>query len=80
LLSVRELARLQGFNDSILFYGSHELQRRDVLSAQPPSLTSVIAKIIGLVVGLQRKRQLGDTNNIAQAAKRPRLETAVSNS
>lgn len=45
-LTVREVARLQGFSDDFVFYGSKELQYLNVLNAVPPALTKSIAETI----------------------------------
>jgi len=42
LLIVRELARIQGFNDDFLFYGSPEAQEQGVLTAEPPVVSKAI--------------------------------------
>ncbi|KAK1770181.1 hypothetical protein QBC33DRAFT_313551 [Phialemonium atrogriseum] len=75
LLTVRELARLQGFKDDFVFYGSPESQRKDVLAAQPPAVAKAIAKTILGVVMLSRKVELGDGGGNSRANKRPRVET-----
>ncbi|KAL1983481.1 hypothetical protein VTN96DRAFT_10302 [Rasamsonia emersonii] len=43
LLTVRELARLQGFPDDFVFYGSKERQYEQVLEAFPPPVAKAIA-------------------------------------
>lgn len=43
VLTVREVARLQGFSDSFRFFGNQETQRRHVGNAVPPLLARAIA-------------------------------------
>ncbi|KAH8881902.1 hypothetical protein GQ53DRAFT_466138 [Thozetella sp. PMI_491] len=76
LLTVRELARLQGFEDDHLFYGSQQAQVQDVLAAHPPAIARAIATAIQSVVKASTKKELGDTGVSTQTAKRARVETA----
>lgn len=46
LLTVRELARLQGFSDDFVFYGTEDQQREQMLRAIPPAVMQRAAKCI----------------------------------
>lgn len=46
MLTVREIARLQGFDDDCVFYGSRAVQYVDVLNAIPPAVSKKIAESI----------------------------------
>lgn len=50
VLTVREVARLQGFPDAFRFFGQDETQRRHVGNAVPPLLAEAIAR--NLILGL----------------------------
>ncbi|KAL1961906.1 hypothetical protein VTN77DRAFT_939 [Rasamsonia byssochlamydoides] len=43
LLTVREVARLQGFPDDFVFYGSKDRQYQQVLEGFPPPIAKAIA-------------------------------------
>ena len=49
-LTVRELARLQGFPDDFVFYGSNKLQYRDVCCALPPTVARTTGETILRVI------------------------------
>ncbi|KAH8658184.1 hypothetical protein BX600DRAFT_524517 [Xylariales sp. PMI_506] len=72
LLTVRELARIQGFDDEFRFHGQYETQLSDVLGAQPPALSIAIAKSIQDVVKAATKRDLGTIGENTQGHKRKR--------
>lgn len=46
MLTVRELARIQGFPDQFTFYGLEEKQYKEVTTAFPPPLGKRIAEAI----------------------------------
>lgn len=46
MLTVREIARLQGLDDDFVFYGSKDLQYLSVLNAVPPAVSKKIAETI----------------------------------
>lgn len=50
LLTIRELARLQGFPDDFLFYGSKKLQYKDVCCALPPTVARMTGETILRVI------------------------------
>ena len=59
ILTVREFARLQGFEDSFRFYGRMGKQYDDVLMAQPPILGKLIANVVRSVSKGYRKGTIG---------------------
>ncbi|KAK5651368.1 hypothetical protein OQA88_12525 [Cercophora sp. LCS_1] len=63
LLTVQELARIQGFQDDFLFYGPPEMQTRDVLAAQPPAVSKAIAKMIRRVIEFSTEGQNQNSPN-----------------
>ncbi|KAK3385464.1 hypothetical protein B0H63DRAFT_449511 [Podospora didyma] len=78
-LTVRELARLQGFKDDFIFYGNVDKhQYPEVLGPQPPAVSKAIVEIIRLVTSLSKNIQAvdggGPLNGGGRASKRPRLE------
>jgi C-5 cytosine-specific DNA methylase len=73
-LSVRELARLQGFNDDFVFYGALRTQYLDVLAAQPPALSRAIGEAIRDICMLSRKVKHGGSGQNVGANKRARVE------
>ncbi|KAK0704306.1 hypothetical protein B0H67DRAFT_591072 [Lasiosphaeris hirsuta] len=88
LLTVGELARIQGFKDDFLFYGPPEVQNKDVLAAQPPAISKAIAKMLRRVIEFSsgsKGRGLGDgagtaargqSQNSSRVNKRARVEDA----
>ncbi|KAK5045994.1 hypothetical protein LTR84_008780 [Exophiala bonariae] len=46
ILTIREIARLQGFDDDYIFYGSRATQYLDVLNSIPPAISKKIADSI----------------------------------
>ncbi|KAK0613267.1 hypothetical protein B0T14DRAFT_525935 [Immersiella caudata] len=85
LLTVRELARLQGFKDDFIFYGAPEAQYREVLTAQPPIVSREIGKMLRRVMELNTSRHVTRRNTGVAAAvqnegvrpnKRARVEDA----
>lgn len=71
LLTVRELARLQGFPDDFIFYQSLATQYQDVWTAVPPIIGRLIGKTILTVIQRARRAKIGQ-----RPAKRPRPETS----
>ncbi|OCL12388.1 hypothetical protein AOQ84DRAFT_373147 [Glonium stellatum] len=78
-LTVRELARMQGFADNFIFYGSDVVQYTQVLNAIPPPVAKRIANTIIQIIQNCRVAQLEEgTNEVeidARGAKRPRVDT-----
>ena len=83
-LTVRELARIQGFPDDFIFYHSEDQQYKQVLEAFPPSIAKKIAKTINHIIHDCRLVQSdegnainGTVNGVAaemRGSKRPRVE------
>jgi site-specific DNA-cytosine methylase len=74
LLTVREIARLQGFRDDFVFYNSEISQYKDVLKALPPIVAKQIAEIILHVIRSSRVMRLNDPGESLRANKRARVE------
>jgi site-specific DNA-cytosine methylase len=72
-LTVRELARLQGFGDDFVFYGEIESQYKEVLSAQPPPMATEIAEAIRRLAMRCRKVEFGNAGEIHRPPKRQRM-------
>lgn len=56
-LTVRELARIQGFPDDFVFFGSEDLQYETVCRAVPPIVAKKVAQTIRRVI--ERYTQVG---------------------
>ena len=54
MLTVREVARVQGFKDDSLFYGSTTTQHNDVYHAHPPVVSRAVGKMLCRVMDLCR--------------------------
>ncbi|KAK0639088.1 hypothetical protein B0T16DRAFT_462791 [Cercophora newfieldiana] len=50
LLTVREVARIQGISDSTIFYGPDRMQYSDVLAAHPPIVSEVVGRMLRRVI------------------------------
>jgi site-specific DNA-cytosine methylase len=74
LLTVREIARLQGFEDDFAFYGSERSQRIEVLRAIPPIIAQRVAKTIQRAIDGTRVVRVSGVNEVRSANKRPRLD------
>jgi hypothetical protein len=72
LLTVREIARLQGFRDDFIFHGTKMAQYNDVLTAQPPAIAKAIANVISDAISISRKREIADFVDNTRANKRTR--------
>ena len=70
-LSVREIARLQGFDDDFVFWGSLGTQYRQVLDAVPPIVTKLIGAAIESVINTARLRT-GSNSSVAGASNKRR--------
>ncbi len=77
LLTVRELARLQGFPDDFVFYQSLAIQYQDVWTALPPIVTRLVGKTILQVIQGSLRAKAGDRQENLRASKRPRSESEV---
>jgi hypothetical protein len=73
LLTVREVARLQGFTDDFVFYNSETSQYKDVLKALPPIVAKQIAEIILHVIRSSRVMRLDNPGEVLRARKRARV-------
>ena len=74
LLTVREIARLQGFKDDFMFYNSEESQYKDVLKALPPIVAKRVAETILHIIRSSRLVKLDDPGETPRASKRTKLE------
>jgi site-specific DNA-cytosine methylase len=74
LLTVREIARLQGYEDGFAFYGSESSQRIHALSAIPPIIAQNVAQAIRQAVNGMRVVTASKGNKAGSTSKRPRLE------
>ncbi|KAI9796210.1 MAG: hypothetical protein M1833_006461 [Piccolia ochrophora] len=72
LLTVREIARLQGLGDDFVFFNSETLQYKDVLKALPPIVAQRVAKVILHVIKKAQMVKL-DLGNPSRLNKRPRV-------
>ncbi|KIW86756.1 uncharacterized protein Z519_12669 [Cladophialophora bantiana CBS 173.52] len=77
LLTVRELARLQGFPDDFVFFRSLDIQYEDVWTALPPVLSRLVGKTILQVIQGSLKAKAGDRQESLRASKRHRSENDV---
>ncbi len=77
LLTVRELARLQGFPDDFVFYQSLAVQYQDVWTALPPIITRLVGKTILQVIQGSLRAKAVDRQENVRASKRPRSEGEV---
>lgn len=50
MLTVREVARIQGFPDSFIFFGSNKRQYEEVVTSFPPPISKKIADMIMSIV------------------------------
>ncbi|KAJ9156285.1 C-5 cytosine methyltransferase [Pleurostoma richardsiae] len=73
-LTPREIARLLHFKDDFVLYGSVESQYREMLAAQPPSLSQAIAENILKVAKLSRRIEIPAVRVGATRNKRARVE------
>jgi site-specific DNA-cytosine methylase len=73
-LTVREIARLQGFEDDFIFYGSESSQRMDVLRGIPPTIAQHVARAIRQAIDGMRVITVSRGNEVRIANKRPRLD------
>lgn len=78
MLTVRELARIQGFSDNFTFCGSEEKQYEEVTTAFPPPVGMTIAEAIMEMVNQFVELPLDDEDETSIEAqrrgqKRPRL-------
>ncbi|KAF5525034.1 putative modification methylase [Colletotrichum aenigma] len=73
-LTVREFARVQGFPDDFVFYGSGEDQYDQVTLAQPPPVARAAAECIKTVILRSKAVKLGDDNRTARQNKRRRQD------
>ena len=74
LLTVREIARLQGFKDDFIFYNSEASQYKDVLKALPPIVAKRVAEHILHIIRSSRLVKLDDAGETPRARKRAKLE------
>lgn len=74
MLTVRELARLQGFKDNFVFYGSLGEQYVDVLAAQPPAIGNKTVRLIKNVVDCSRTQKLRVGQSSTPSIKRLRTD------
>ncbi|OQV05976.1 hypothetical protein CLAIMM_10624 [Cladophialophora immunda] len=74
LLTVRELARLQGFPDDFVFYHSTVRQYRDVWTALPPIISQLVGKTILHVIQGSLRAKVGTRLEGQRAAKRSRQD------
>lgn len=74
LVTVREIARLQGFSDDFVFYNSVILQYKDVFTAQPPIVAKQVAEVILQVIRSSRVIRLDEPGVSPRINKRPRFE------
>lgn len=74
-MTVREIARLQGFRDDVVFYNSEARQYKDVLKALPPIVAKRVAEIILQVIRSSRVMRLEDPGEGLRANKRARVES-----
>jgi C-5 cytosine-specific DNA methylase len=75
LLTVHEIARLQGFRDDFLFYNSEISQYKDALKALPPIVARRVALTILHIIQSSRVMRLDDAGEGAIANKGPGLRT-----
>jgi hypothetical protein len=72
---VRELARIQGFPDDFVFYGSEEMQYESVCRAVPPLIAKKVAHTIRRAI--ETRSLAGKVVNRGEAqrsSKRARVE------
>lgn len=50
MLTVREVARIQGFPDSFIFFGSNKRQYEEAVTAFPPPVSKKIADTITAII------------------------------
>ncbi|OJJ32881.1 hypothetical protein ASPWEDRAFT_42920 [Aspergillus wentii DTO 134E9] len=72
LLTVRELARIQGFDDDFVFYGTIERQYEEVMQAFPPTIAKRLADTI--LDSIKEFGSLGEADESHRAQKRRRGE------
>jgi site-specific DNA-cytosine methylase len=77
LLTVRELARFQGFEDSFVFYHSIAHQHWDVINATPPIVARHVANAIFRVIQGFRAVRLDDPRVGQRVNKRARVEEST---
>ncbi|KAL3424916.1 hypothetical protein PVAG01_04197 [Phlyctema vagabunda] len=72
-LTVRELARLQGFPDNLIFLGDIQFQFRNVLRALPPHIANMLAKSVLTSVRALEVQQ--PSNESFRSSKRARFSS-----
>ncbi|KAE9568742.1 hypothetical protein CGMCC3_g15170 [Colletotrichum fructicola] len=77
-LTVRELARIQGFPDDFVFYGSERQQYEHVTFAQPPAAARAAAECIKTVIKRFREVKLRDGEGSQRPNKRRREDNGPS--
>lgn len=73
-LTVRELARLQGFPDDFIFYHSEEQQYKDVWAAFPPVISKLVGQTIRYMLQRSQAIKMGDRVQDSRGQKRARLD------
>lgn len=73
-MTVREFARIQGFPDDFVFYGSAQHQYDQVTLAQPPSVARAAAECIKTVIQRSKEVKLGDGKGYERQNKRRRQD------
>ncbi|KAJ0329326.1 hypothetical protein COL922a_012883 [Colletotrichum nupharicola] len=77
-LTIRELARIQGFPDDFVFYGSERQQYEHVTFAQPPAAARAAAECIKTVIKRFREVKLRDGEGSQRPNKRRREDNGPS--
>jgi len=74
MLTVREIARLQGFKDDFVFYHSETSQYKDVVNALPPVVARRVAETLLHVIRSARVMSIDDPRETTRVDKRLRLD------
>lgn len=73
-MTVREIARLQGFPDDFVFYHSEEQQYKDVWAAFPPVISKLVGQTIRYMLQRSQTIKMGDRVRDPRGQKRARLD------
>ncbi|PYI07966.1 hypothetical protein BO78DRAFT_417255 [Aspergillus sclerotiicarbonarius CBS 121057] len=76
MLTVRELARIQGFDDDFIFLGPIERQYEEVIQAFPPSIAKKVASVVLDLIREFRCTGLEDGEDGQRPTKRIKTETS----
>lgn len=73
LLTIREIARVNGFPDDFVFYGSNNLAYESLSAAVPPVLARNVAQVISRAIA-DSSPAVAKGNSVARGRKRARLD------